>query len=305
MREDRGAVLINALVIVLVISSVAAALLTRAESARLRTAGTQAAGQLDLYLDAAEALLPALLQSAGPDGTAVHRGQDWAQVGRVYDIDRGRVTVELADLQGRLNVNWLSRADDAYAQDSFARLFDAIDLPRSLLREITDFVSPGGPRNINPYLRRDPPVQPRGGPVAVLAELRLVEGMTPDRFAVLQRHVSAIPFDKLLNLNTASVPVLRAALAPFPEEQVTELIETLRTGYLESRSEIRNRTIELLETEDVDHLPFDRITIAGNWFEARLTAELDGNAAVRRVTLERDEADRETTRVAYRWAEYD
>lgn len=305
MRRDRGVVLINALVIVLVIASVAAALLTRAESARQRATRAQAAEQLDLYLDAAEALLPALLDSAVTGDGVVHRAQEWARGGRVFEIDRGLVSVELADLQGRLNVNWLSRSDDAYAQDTFARLFDAVDLPRSLLREIGEFVSPGGPRNINAYLRRDPAVQPRGGAVAVLDELKLAEGMTPERFAVLARHVAALPFDTPLNLNTASEPVLRAALAPLPAEQVTELLDALRRGHLESRSAIRNRTIELLETEDVDHLPFERITVGSVWFEARLAAELDGRTAVRRVIVQRDPGQGEAVRVRFRWAEYD
>ncbi|MDJ0827632.1 MAG: type II secretion system minor pseudopilin GspK [Rhodobacter sp.] len=305
MRRDRGVVLINALVIVLVIASVTAALLTRAEGARVRAEAGQVAAQLALYLDGAEALLPGLLAGAGPDGGAVHKGQGWAQGGRVFQIDRGRVSVELTDLQGRLNINWLAGAPDAYVQDAFGRLFDAVGLPRTLLREVAEYVSPQGPRNVNAYLRRDPALQPRGGAVAVLDQLRAVEGMTPEHFAVLRRHVAALPFDQQVNLNTASEPVLRAVLAPFPPEQVTEILDTLRDGHIAERRAIRNQTIAILESEDVDDLPFDRITVGSAWFEARLAAELDGRTAVRRVVLQRDVLDGGTVRVRYRWAEYD
>lgn len=305
MRRQDGVVLINALVIVLVIASVAAALLTRAEGARLRAEEGQTAEQLQLYLDGAETLALALLKSAADDGGAVHRGQGWARGGRVYRIDRGDVAVEIADLQGRLNVNWLVRPDDAFALDSFGRAFDAVGLSRALLRDIAAFVSREGPRNFNDYLRRDPPLRPRGGPAAMLERLRAIEGLGPQEFAVLRSVAAALPFDTRLNLNTAPGPVLRAVLAPFPDEQAAEIIETLETGFIGARSEIRNRTIELLETEDIDFLPFDRITIGSGWFEARLVATLDGKRAARRVVFQRDEGDGGAVRAVYRWAEYD
>ena len=63
MKRDSGIVLINALVIVLAIAAIAAALLTRAEGARVRAMDAQGAQQLALYLDGIELLVPALLKA--------------------------------------------------------------------------------------------------------------------------------------------------------------------------------------------------------------------------------------------------
>lgn len=305
MRRDRGAVLINALVIVVVISSVTAALLTRAEGARVRGAAGQSAQQMELYLDGAEGLLPTLLRSAKAEKGVVHGGQPWAKQVFRYEIDRGRVSARLVDLQGRLNVNWLSQPGDDYALETFERLFAGIDLPRGLLDAIVDFLAPNGPRNINDYMDRPKSVQPRGGPVDSLQALRGVEGMTVQHFDVLQRYVSALPFDTKLNLNSAEEPVLRAALRPLPVEQVTGIIADRRKGPLLSISDVRNRTIAILETEEVDDLPFDRLSVGSVWFQARLTAALEQRQKVRQVTLYFDTLNDEPTRVAYRRAVFD
>jgi general secretion pathway protein K len=305
MTRDRGAVLINALVIVLVISSVAAALLTRAEGARVRSAENQSAQQLDLYLDGVEGLLPVLLRSARSDSGVVHPGQAWAKTAFVFDIDRGRVSAGITDLQGRLNVNWLSQPGDAYARETFERLFAAIDLPRGLLDEIAAFVGPTGPRNINAYMDRPQSVQPRGGPVASMQALRIVEGMTAAHFEVLQRYVSALPFDAKLNLNSAEEPVLRAALDPFPSEQTSAFFTDRRKAPLASISDFRQRTIEILETEDVDNLPFDHLSVGSVWFLARLTAVLEDRQKTRLVTIFHDTLNDEPTRVAFRRTVFD
>jgi len=301
MRRDAGVVLINALVVVLAISAVAAAMLTRSETARIRAVNAQATHQLDLYLDAGERLMPVLLQDL-TDGTAVHRGQSWASGNLRYPIDRGGVAATLADLQGRPNVNWLMR-DDPYVRDLFARVFADLRLPASLLNEITEFVASGGPRSNAAYVARRPAVIPRGGPLRNIVDLREVEGMTPAYFAIVDGALSALPSDTRLNLNTASDAVLKAALAPLPSDLINEILT--RTEPIEGMSELRARATEILETEDLDDLPFDYLTFSSRWFEARLTASLDGRTQGRRALFQIKPGEEVPIRQIHRWAVYD
>ncbi|MCG6902169.1 MAG: type II secretion system minor pseudopilin GspK [Rhodobacter sp.] len=301
MRRDTGAVLINALVIVLAISTIAAALLTRAELARKHGTDAQAGHQLALYLDGIELLMPALLEST-TDGSAVHRGQPWARAGLSYPIDRGQVAASIDDLQGRLNVNWLMR-DDPYVQDVFAQVFSQLHVPQSLLTAITDYLDSGGSGVTGSYLSRDPPVLPRGGPLALVDELREVDGMTPDLFAILQPVLAALPMNSRINLNTAPDILLQAVLAPLPAEVVGEVLN--RETAIQSMSELRQRTVEILETEDIDDLPFDRMTVNSNWFVADLTATLDGLRQRRRAVFFIDVTSGTPINLIYRWAVYD
>jgi len=304
IKPDHGAVLINALVIVLVISAITAALLTRAETARLRGAAGQGSAQLALYLDGIEGLLPSLLKEPLTEGNA-NLGQTWAGRDFSYEIDRGSVTARLSDMQGRLNVNWLMAPDDAWVADSFAGLFSELGVPQSLLLAITEYVRPNGPRSVNAYLARSPPVAPKGGPLRLLAELRLVEGMTEDYFAELAPYLTALPVEARLNLNTAAKPVLRAVLAPFPSEVISETLARGADDPLQAMSEFRNRVIEILQTEDLGDLPVDRLHVSSTWFQAALTATLGDRSRVRQVVLFHDPAEAAGTQVKYRWTEYD
>ncbi len=301
MTRDRGVVLINALVIVLAISAVAAALLARSEAARIRAQGAQSGEQLELYLDAAERLVPDLL---GPEREAglTHPGQAWATAGMRFPIDRGGVALDITDLQGRLNVNWLMHGGD-YVDDVFASVFNELGVPLSLLHEIEEFVSHAGPAGAGRYLARRPAVLPRGGPARVLQDLRAVDGMTPRYFALLEPVLAALAVDTRLNLNTAPEIVKKAAIAPLPAEMIPEILQ--RDTPIRSISELRNRAIEILQTEEIEHLPFERLTVASRWFQADLLARLEDASQRRRVLFFVDISPEMPVQRVMGWAVYD
>jgi hypothetical protein len=178
-----------------------------------------------------------------------------------------------------------------------------LDLPQSLLREITEFVASNGPRSVNDYLSRRPSVLPRGGPLRTLDDLREVTGMTPAIFALLDLYVTALPSSSRLNLNTAPKVLRAAALRPFPPLVQTEFLD--RDTPILSLSELRERVIEVLETEEIEDLPLDRLSVSSNRFQADLTAELGGLSQRRKLVFRiRPGTERPITRVL-RWAVYD
>ncbi|WP_172299508.1 general secretion pathway protein GspK [Pseudoruegeria sp. HB172150] len=293
MKRDGGFILINALVVVLVITSVVATMLGRSSAARARTTAAQEASRIETGLDAMEALTVRSLASVGRDGQPVYLRQDWSMAQHA-DFGESRADAAITDLQGRLNVNWLSAPPDAYVDETFRRLFAELNLPPSLPDDIRAFLSVDGRH---------------GGPVSLLDELRGVPGLIPADFAILTRHLAALPAETKLNLNTASAPVLRAVLHPFPPEIRAAYTQRAKDPPLEDLRDLRHRTIAALETEDIGHLPFDRLTVTSTWFRADLTVERDDRIARRTTILFRDRTrtgrDEGRIGVAYRWAEPD
>lgn len=300
MIRDRGAVLINALVIVVAIAAISAALLTRSERARVRGFHIQQAAQLEQYLDGADALIPGILAQQ-TEGNPVHLAQAWARGDLQFPIDRGSVSFELSDMQGRLNINWLTR-EDPFAQDLFRAIFTDLNVPTSLIAEITQFVSSSGPPS-SAYLARNPPELPRGGSLAVVEDLRTLDGMTEELFTLIRPHVAALPPDSKLNLNTASPALKTAALKPFPAEVAAEFLQ--RDAPLQSISELRNRVQEALGTEDLGDLPVDRLTVGSSWFHAEYSARLDDKVAKRRAIIRVDPTSVPAIQKQYVWAVFD
>jgi len=127
--------------------------------------------------------------------------------------------------------------------------------------------------------------------------------MTSADFATLSPVLAALPGDSRLNLNTAPELLRKAALAPFPPEQVAEILA--REEPILSMSEIRQRSIEILDTEEVGDLPFDWLSNGSNWFLADLTAELDGLRQRRQAVFFVQPASETPIRRVTHWAVYD
>ncbi|SFE41064.1 type II secretion system minor pseudopilin GspK [Roseivivax sediminis] len=290
MIGSRGIVLLNALVLVAALAGATALLLARAERQRVMQAETNEAAQLRLYLGAYEALAIRLLTEPGP---VDHPGEAWAEAARNVTLDRGGVSGRIVDLQGRLNVNWLTNPEDAWARDAFERLAARIGVPQSAIRAIAQAVSPEGAPP-GPFARRAPPEAPPAGPVLMLEQLEGLPALASRDYARLRPFVAALPGSSALNLNTAPAEVLRAALPGLPEGRIAEIVATRQrdpfTAVDAALASFGAAGAELDET---------RFAVGSTWFRAEISASLPGRRRSRVAVLERQPLPR-GVRVAYR-----
>lgn len=147
MIRDRGFVLVNALLLVVVLSLAAVALLSRAEGGRQRLSGAQEAAIISLGLDGFEALVITLLDAdrRGPGGAGVdHPGEDWARTGMRFALPQGEVAGRITDMQSLFNLNWLADPEDAQAEEAFGKLARGIGIAPQTAQRIVAFLRPGG-----------------------------------------------------------------------------------------------------------------------------------------------------------------
>ena len=294
MRGDRGFVLVNALVLVLAISAVAAGLLTMAGQGQDRLRAAQLTDQVELYLDAAEMLVASTLEADWESDGIDHLGEGWAAPIVATGIDRGRVDLRIADLQGRLSINRLIDAGPA-DRDVFSRLLEDLALPPDLLPAIEAYLAPGGPGAAG-YADRPEPIRPRGGAVAIIEELRQVDGMTETAFSRLAPFISALPADVPLNANTASLEVLRAVL-PASGEAVAGFVRDRDERPIADLDELRVRLAPLLGA-DIESVA-DGMALHSSHFEAVATARLDERVLARRTAFRRDDDGRTEVRFGH------
>jgi len=285
--SQRGFVLLNALLLVAAFAAAAVYVLARAEQARLRQVEHQGAGQLRLYLDGFESLALTLLRRDQQGGAVDALTDVWAATIKEVTVDRGQLSGQISDLQGRFNVNWLANSEDLSAEAGFTRLLAQLGLPSRLASEITTFVRPGGPDDSAGYGRMIPPIHPQGGPVLLLEQLLVIPALQPRHYARLAPFLAALPSDSLLNLNTVSPEVL------------TSLLPGANSGSLEQVLLSRGQT-PFISVEDfilrssaafsLEPLPEEeelRFAVGSAWFHVDIAAQLEDRTLTRQTIIYR------------------
>ncbi|GAW33311.1 putative type II secretion system protein K [Roseovarius sp. A-2] len=306
MRRDRGIALLNALIMVAAISAVAAGLMLRAETSRVRVEDLQISQQAALYLDAAEFLVdPVLRADWERDQNLDHLQEAWARERFDADIDRGLLRGQIRDLQGRFNVNSLSAPSDLAAAQSFERLLRTLGLPVDLGPEIAGYVQARGPVRPGDYAARAVPVRPRGAPMDRIEELRLVRGMTEAYYARLLPFVTALAPGTGLNVNTASAEVLGAVLPTANPAGIARLLAERARLPFETRSDFILRAESLIHPRAIAQaqVPDGGFRVSSNRFEVHFELWLDGRTQSRILTVERS-GQTGAARIEYRRAAY-
>lgn len=294
-----GFVLINALVMVAALASIAAFLLVRAEGARQRQMETQSAAQITLYLDAFEALTQTILAEDEKHGAPDHLAEAWARADYDVALDRGRVSGTISDMQGRFNINWLTSANNPQIWESYYRLLERLALPMQIGDQIAKYLAPDGPPDPTAYARLDPAIAPVGGPVLMLEQLRDIPSLSPRDLDRLLPYLAALPADMPLNVNTAPPEVLQAMIPGIRPAVVDRLMQSRRLSPFVSVEDFVERLAAfgapgILEE---DRLPM--FGIGSTWFQAQISASLEGHER-HRITLFERQPLPVGVRVAYR-----
>lgn len=283
-RRSRGFVLVNALVLVAALSGVALALLSRAEGSRARVLVAGQAVQLELYLDAYEALAQNLLNR--DPGPVDHLREAWARDDNALELDRGEISGQLRDLQGGFNLNWLAGRTGEEEEDPNREIFDRLLTRLGVAPRVGDLIvetlgREGLGRSTRPgsAVPEDLP----GGSALMLDQLPI-----PERALTrLAPHISVIPGGSKLNVNTTTVPVLAAFLDGANPAALDTLLRSRKNEPFVSVEDFKNRLVEAIGAEASTALSEDRISIGSDWFEVQIAARLEGRIATRRVVLRR------------------
>ena len=277
-KGTRGFVLVNALVLVAALSVVALALLNRAEGGRVRMLAAGQAVQLELYLDAYEALARSLLD--GDPGAVDHDREPWARSDNNLPLDRGQVAGRMRDLQGMFNLNWLTNPEDETARAAFERMLVRLGVSTRVGQLIIEALGPGGAEHTGQRgVAEDLP----GGAALMLDQLPIPE----KSLARLHPYVTVLPGDSQLNMNTTSAVVFASFLPDANPAALDALLQTRKAAPFTSVDGFVDRLVEAIGAEQVDALDSDRFSVGSNWFEAEISAGLEGRNATRRVVLHR------------------
>ena len=212
-RRQRGVALLVALLVVALATVLIAALLDRGELTAARTRNGLRAAQAESYSLGLEAFAAhVLLQDTANGASTDTAGDIWSVPLPPTPVPGGEITATMSDLDGRFNLNNLSPANLQHDiwKDKFILLLSALKLDPTLANVVSDWMSTDTSIQTGDAYYLDQPVPYRRSRNIFLhvSELRLLKGVSGEVYAKLAPYVSALPPGTLINVNTASVPVL-------------------------------------------------------------------------------------------------
>ncbi|MGA9342795.1 MAG: type II secretion system minor pseudopilin GspK [Rhodanobacteraceae bacterium] len=218
-RRQRGIALLVALLTVALAVILIAGLLDHGELAYARTRNALRGAQADSYAQGLEAYAALVL------------AKDWAQ-SRQFDangdiwtlplppqqVPGGEIAATMRDLNGCFNLNNLGPTDAARTAwlAMFRRLLNVEGIDPGLADAVTDWLDTDQDITSNTgaeddfYLALPAPYRTANRSFAHVSELRLVRGFDGEAYARLAPYLCALPVGSVLNINTASVPILES-----------------------------------------------------------------------------------------------
>jgi general secretion pathway protein K len=235
-----------------------------------------------------------VLKNDAQEGSGVDAlRDDWAHPLPPLPAGQGVVTVQVADEQGKVNLNALRNANGSINgawREVCERLFQLRGVDLGLLDPLLDwldaddFPEPRGAEKTQ-YLARTPPLTIRNDFFLTLGELGHVEGWTPALRARLDEVVTMLPLNNTkINVNTAPVEVL-AALFPMIDQGTLERFLTTRMDLpVHGTNELRER-LGLTPLTPIDGLRLT--TVRSDFFSARAIATVEPVNQILTVLLQR------------------
>lgn len=231
MRNQRGAALIVALLVIAIVAAVATTLMSRLQIDIARSSLNFNADKAYLasqevrdwaivkYVDIAQAQQQKLPPSS------------WPIIMPTQPISGGTIVGSLDSAQGRLNLNNLTSL--AY-QPLLAHLIQYVqpnidsEQAAVLAMNVTLWLSPFGPATNSAYQRNNPPYRIAHRTMISSSELRLVDGFTADLYQLLAPYIIALPQTATtIDVNAASEAVLIAGgVSPSGAEAVTQYLKS-------------------------------------------------------------------------------
>ena len=247
-RGEDGAALLTVLLLVAVMSVIAAVMLDRIAIATRLAANGQSLGQARLYSVAAETLaMGQIKQLADADPSRTTNQSGW--VGREFTLPfenglaRGRVT----DGGNCFNLNSVVSGEAGSYRvrqsgvQQFASLMRSLEIDanaaQTIAGSLTDWVDsdqfeqPGGAED-SYYTRLDVPYRTPDRLVTDVTELRAIKGVTPDIYRKLRPWVCALPEAVLspVNINTLTVDQAPLVTMLAPQVLTDERVKRVLAG---------------------------------------------------------------------------
>ncbi|UQB41710.1 type II secretion system minor pseudopilin GspK [Thiomicrospira microaerophila] len=164
-----------------------------------------------------------------------HLGEVWAQPMFPMAFEGGDISGQLFDMQARFNLNNLIETDpekQAHWRAILERSLQQQNLPIDWVAPLIDWLDEdnnpiAGGAESDRYLLNTPPYRAANRMMVLPEEVRLLQGMDMEQFALISAWITTLPKITTINVNTAEAEVL-LGLAEFMDQTLIDIWIELR-----------------------------------------------------------------------------
>ena len=249
VNKEQGIAIIAILLIVATVAALATQMHWQHRISVKRISNLLNLQQAKQYLTGGENWAREILVEDLRDNTTDHLGEVWASSLPSLPIDGGAIQGRLIDLQARFNLNSIIDSKGNIKPESlkqFERLLQILEIDPNIASAVGDWLDtnnypefPGGAED-ETYTSLERPYKTANHFITDISELMSVKGINKAIYAKLKEHVSALPLDVSLNVNTANSEVLQSLSSRLTPKDVSELLDQRSLGAFENINEFYN-----------------------------------------------------------------
>ena len=289
MATERGFALIQVLLVFAILAVVVTRLQYEQRIQIERAYQSLFLSQSQSYIDSAEAIARVGLKLDLEQTQKDHFYQEWNQPIGPLPLEEGIISLEMNDLQGRFNLNWL-HPDSGYregARDGFKRLLIELGEDSAIADELFNWFDEDSGAEFN-YGDLMPSYTPSFHPMADVTELRLLKLVDREVYANLAPYISALPARSTLNINTATPQVLMTLASYVGLEDAQGFVDARGENGFDSVDDLTNHPL-FQEAEEA--MLIDNLGIRSYWFDLFTEVSVGERSLTQQSRLFRDELE--------------
>lgn len=243
--------------------------------------------QAQAYAESAEAIAEVGLSLDAQSSETDHLYELWNSSDGMFPLDEGGlVQVEINDLQGRFNLNWLS-AENSFRTDAlkaFEKLLLLIKADPVIADELFQWFDQDTGADYF-YADEEPSYAPSYHPMADHSELLLLKSVDREQYELIKPWVSALPADTALNINTAPAEVLQSIAGYIDESIATQAITDRTEDGFSAVTDFLNQDV-FKENEEAG-IYLGELSVTSDWFELYTAITLNEKTLTQRSIVHR------------------
>jgi general secretion pathway protein K len=291
MKKQNGFILLQVMLIFAILMVIVAQTQYKQRIQIQRTLNTLFLSQAQAYAESAEAIAQVGLTLDIENSETDHLYELWNTSEGMFPLDDGGlIEIELNDLQGRFNVNWLSPSSGFRdgGLKSFKKLLALIEGDIEVADELFQWFDQDSGVDFY-YSDELPSYAPSYHEMVDTSELLLLKSVDQSQLKIISPYLTALPSDSKLNINTAPIEIIQSVANFINDDMANQAVTDRGEEGFSAVTDFMNLDVFKENEESGIFIPSTSLSVTSEWFELYTAVTLNEKTLTQRSVVHRNE----------------